>query len=169
MQFKDYAKIERWYVASGFSVFIGTIVLGVILSIVYKPILIARYLIPSASVLWLVILIISNKLEDKRLFLISLALIMVLCISGLGNVIMTEDTLTDKGKYNMKAFDEINSNNDSIVIFSTPTSMNHFESFISPHQKFYVAKFDGLMESAMISCMTRLNLMNCPVKRSVMF
>ena len=43
---------ENYYLLSGIGVFVGTLAVGSILSLVFKPILVARYLLPASAVLW---------------------------------------------------------------------------------------------------------------------
>lgn len=130
-QSNDYIQIDKWLIVSGFTVFIGTIVLGVVLSLVFKPILIARYLMPSASILWLVVVILISKLKNDKLFFISLILIILLCISGVSSIFSTtEGVISHFNEYD-KVLDEINSDNGSVVIFSNAVSMNHFRYFLN--------------------------------------
>ena len=74
-QLKEKYTLDNFYLLTGVGVYVGTIVLAVILSLAFKPILLARYLMPAAVVLWLTISILINKIEDKRIMLYSFAII----------------------------------------------------------------------------------------------
>ena len=68
---------ERFLVLSGAGVYLGTILLSIIISVVFKPILMVRYLLPATAVMWLAISIIFAKIKNRRMFMISAALIAV--------------------------------------------------------------------------------------------
>lgn len=79
--------INKTYILMGMGVYVFTIVLSFIVEMVYKPILVTRYLLPAAAVLWLVISIMIGKIENKKAFIFSFACILLILISGLGATI----------------------------------------------------------------------------------
>lgn len=105
-----------FYIASGFLLYIGTIVLAVVISIVFKPIFIVRYLLPVTAVLWLVISISINKIRTKKLLIVSSILIFILLIAGTSDVISNTGTLFDNGMAQQDVFDKIAQDNNSVVI-----------------------------------------------------
>ena len=111
------------YLLMGVSVFFGTLLAGVILSVGYRPILLTRYLLPSIGVFWLCLSIKFTKLELKNSTI--LMIILLIAVVGAFNVYhevqdiqhMNDDTIKEA-----KVLDKIN-NNDSIVLYD---STNHY-------------------------------------------
>lgn len=114
----DSSDEDRFYILSGIIVFILTILIGIILSLILKPMLHIRFLIPACAVLWLAISIMVNKINRDRFFLISFALIVLLIIAGVGNMITAE--------HYTGVIDEITQDDSSIVILTNPKSMIYF-------------------------------------------
>ena len=56
---KEDSPKERYFILSGFLLYFLTIFLGTFLSIIYKPILIQRYLIPSSAIIWFTLIVCS--------------------------------------------------------------------------------------------------------------
>lgn len=102
----------------GLLTFIGTIIIGTVVSVVFKPVLYHNYLLPAAGVLWLSISIIVPKINNKKRILPILILILLI---GEVNV-YKECSLSldeyDNTLYEQNLLDSIN-NNDSVVIFKT--------------------------------------------------
>lgn len=119
------------------STFIGTLLIGYLLSVFYKPILIGRYLLPAAGVFWLGISIKLGNLKSKN----SVILIIILLIAMVGalNVYHQMDEISDSDKLpEYKILDEIN-NNDTIIIYD---SDNHYVRTHNNFNKVY-KQFDG--------------------------
>lgn len=140
-QYKHFEDIDTWYIVTGFGVFIGTIVIGAILSVIYKPVLIVRYLIPSTAILWFVLSILVSKIEDKKLFIISIALILVLCVSGISTLISHNEELIEWGDEQMTVFDQINKDENALVVFSNPTALADFSPFLN-ESEIYIKNFN---------------------------
>lgn len=117
---KDYGFNEKYFILSGFLLFFLTILIAIILSIVYKPIIIKRYLIPSSAILWFAIIILIDKIDEKKLLAISLVLILIFSVSGLFAIMDTTNDLYDQGYEDAKFFNEIN-DKENIVISDSGT------------------------------------------------
>ena len=117
---------DYFYILSGIGVYLGTIILGIIISVIFKPILVVRYLLPAAAVLWLTISIVLSKMEDKKMFLISLALIILLLISGIATLVTTNDSIYKKGIEQKEILDNITQDNNSIVIVKSQHMIMYF-------------------------------------------
>lgn len=143
-QSKSLDNVDKWYIGSGFGIFIGTIIIGVILSEIYKPILITRYLIPSISIFWFVVSILISKIKDKKLFVISIILIGLLCISGINSLIVSNESLINWGSELNNTLDEINSEEGTIVVLSNPTSLAYFAPFLD-NSSIYIPVFDSYL------------------------
>ena len=107
----------------GVFVFIGTLTVGILFSVFYKPILLDRYLIPSIGVFWLAVSIKLGSLDLKK----TMVLLIILMIAAVGayNVyheIQDIQKMTEKTVNETKVLESIN-NNNSIVIFDTD---NHY-------------------------------------------
>ena len=115
-RYKDIGDCDNYWLLSGFSIFIGTILVGTILSVTYKPILITRYLIPSAGIVWLSISVLISKIEDKRILLISAVLILILCISGVNDIIISDENMIHRGNEYDDVLSSVNDDADIIII-----------------------------------------------------
>ena len=125
-QLKEKYTLDNFYILTGVGVYVGTIVLAVILSLAFKPILLARYLMPAAVVLWLTISILINKIEDKRIMLYSFAIICLLLISGVGHMVSTNFTVYNEGMTKENIFNEILNDENASVILARPNGVMYF-------------------------------------------
>ncbi|MBQ6099365.1 MAG: hypothetical protein IJL02_05825 [Methanobrevibacter sp.] len=116
---KDWDDLTRFYILTGLGVYIGTIIIAVGISIVYKPILRIRYLLPAAAVMWLALSICLTKIKDKKRFYISTALIVFLLLSGAVNVLDTNKTFYDDGIVQQEIFDQLSQ--DNAVVIARPS------------------------------------------------
>ena len=125
-QLKEKHTVDNFYLLTGLGVYIGTILLALIVSITFKPILLARYLIPAAVVLWLTISILISKIEDKKIMLYSFALLCLLLIAGTGNMISTNFTLYNEGMAKENVFNEILHDENSSLVLARPNGVIYF-------------------------------------------
>lgn len=128
-ELKNIDKKDHFFILSGFGIYLGTIVLGITISFLFRPIIDDRYLMPGAALLWLVTSIILSKIENKKLFLISLVLISILLISGVANTINTYDADYHNGLIRNEIFDNITQDNNSMLIISTNNDSLYFLSY----------------------------------------
>ena len=126
---KNMEKKDKFILSSGFGVYLGTIALGIAISMVFTPIMDARYIMPAAGVLWLTLSIILSKIEDMKLFFIAFALIVILLISGIGNTIQTYEKDYHNGIIQKEYFDNITQDNNSVLIVPTRDDMCYFLSY----------------------------------------
>ena len=111
------------YLLMGISVFIGTLLLGLILSLLYKPILLDRYLLPSISIFWLCFSIKLGNLKFKNSTI--LIIVLLITIVGAFNVYHEINEIIDLADHTIqeeKVLLRIN-NNDSVIIYDTD---NHY-------------------------------------------
>ena len=120
---KEDSPEERYFVLSGFLLYFLTIFLGMFLSVVYKPILIQRYLIPSSVIIWFTLIVLIDKIRDGKLLLVSLVLILILSVNGVSVIAETSNDLYSMGYDDAKFFSEIN-NGKNIVVVDTCTLLN---------------------------------------------
>lgn len=116
---------ENEFPLLGFLVFLGTLVFGVVVSMVFKPILVDRYLLPSIGLVWLGFSVFISKYDFKKVIL---PLVIVLLVIGAFNIY--EQTLEiDKNHdalvKNQEFLESIN-NNDSVVIIDGMVKYVHF-------------------------------------------
>lgn len=107
---------DNFYIFCGIFVYLGTIVIGSLVSILFKPILIVRYLLISSGVLWFVISIMINKIENKKEFLISFILVLILLLSGTGQMISSNNELAHY--HLISYFDQIDQDDNSMLIIA---------------------------------------------------
>lgn len=141
-QYKNFEKNENYLVLSGICIFIGTLLIGSALSIVYKPILLSRYLIPSAVVLWFSISILVGKIKNDKILLISIVLIIFLCISGINDMVDNNEYLLKTGTGNEKILNDVNNNAD-IIIINSGMGVMEFGDYLN-NVEIYTTKFGGI-------------------------
>ena len=129
MESKNIEKKDNFIISSGIGVYLGTIALGIAISMLFTPIMDARYIMPAAGVLWLTLSIFLSKIKDRKLFFITLALIVILLISGIGNTVHTYEKDYHNGIIQKEYFDNITQDNNSILIISTRDDMCYFLSY----------------------------------------
>ena len=128
-------EIDDEYLLIGILTYIFANLIGIIVSVTFKPILIIRYVIPVSSIIWILISIYVPKLEVKE-FVILLALIIL--IAGAMNVTIQMDEVyqyhnqTDSA---LNFFSQIN-NDHSIVIFDGMQKYVRFFDEVSNAQTF---------------------------------
>ena len=123
---KNLDEKDQFIILSGIGVYVGTILISVIISVVFKPILMVRYLMPAAAVLWLTVSIIMSKIEDRKMFLISFVLICLLLITGIATTITTNDTVYQHGIIQKEILDNITKDNNSMVIVTQQNMIMYF-------------------------------------------
>lgn len=119
-QGKNEDERNRFEILSGIRIYLGTIILAVIFSVAFRPILVIRYLIPVSAILWLCISIILTKIEDKRMFLISFALVILLLVNGIAATVSINDDLYKNGLIQKETLDNITQDSNSILIVNNP-------------------------------------------------
>lgn len=117
---------NRFMDLSGIMIYLGTILLAIIVTVVFRPILVIRYLIPASAILWLGISIILTKIEDNRMFLISFALIVILLISGVAATISFNAEIYGNGVSQKEVIDSITQDSNSTLIVNNPHLVMYF-------------------------------------------
>ena len=126
---KDAGEKECFLILSGARVYIGTILLAVIFSIVFKPILMPRYLLPAAAVMWLTISIIFAKIKSREMFMISASLIALLLVIGLTTTISTNDYFYNSGVHQKEILENITNDPNSMLIINNQNMIMYFLSY----------------------------------------
>ncbi len=148
-QLKEKYTVDNFYLLTGLGVYVGTILIALIVSLTYKPVLLARYLIPAAAVLWLSISILINKIEDKKIMMYSFALVCLLLIVGTGYMISTNFTMYDEGMAKENLFNEITQDENASLILARPNGVIYFLDFSDRVDTYcikYTYVFDKTME-----------------------
>ncbi len=138
-KFKETKSKNDAYLLIGFTAFVGTIFLGFLASIVYKPILYDRYILHAIGILWLAI---SIKICQLKLNKTHLLLIIIL-ISVVGAFNVYHEVNEIKGMHKTlidetKLFSGIN-NNNTVIIYDTD---NHYVRTHTELDKVY-KQFNG--------------------------
>lgn len=126
---ENLSKKEQFTDLSGIGVYFGTIILVIVISYVFKPILVIRYLLPATAVLWLTISIILGKIEDKKMFIISMVLISLLLISGIVTITTSIDPLYQTGMNQKEIIENITENNNTMVMVMGNDAIMYFINF----------------------------------------
>lgn len=117
---------DNFYILSGFGVFFGTVILTLLISVVFKPILVVRYLMPAAAVLWFAVSILISKIENRKLFLYAFALMGLLLIAGVGHTVSFNMESYDAAMAKENVFNEIIQDNNSVLILTKPNTIMYF-------------------------------------------
>lgn len=125
------------YAISGFLIPIGTIGIGIIVSIIIRPVFIDRYMICSLGCLWLsVAIMLGNYISKKSFFLFVSILSIIICICNTKTLIEKE-IIYNKQHINLKNnIDNIN-NNDNIFVFDS-NQLQRVISYYYPNKDTYV-------------------------------
>ena len=123
-------KKESIYLLIGIGVFLGTIAVSLILTFTFRPILVVRYLVPSAAVVWFSYSIIIGKLQDnKKIVTLLLALVLLLGCCGVfyneGEIAYANHTISE----DQRLFNQMNTN-DSVVIIMGNINLLQFEDHL---------------------------------------
>ena len=123
-------KKESIYLLIGMGVFLGTITVSLILTFTFRPILVVRYLVPSAAVVWFSYSIIIGKLQDnKKIVTLLLALVLLLGCCGVfyneGEIAYANHTISE----DQRLFNQMNTN-DSVVIIMGNINLLQFEDHL---------------------------------------
>ena len=123
-------KKESIYLLIGLGVFLGTITVSLILTFTFRPILVVRYLVPSAALVWFSYSIIIGKLQDnKKIVTLLLVLVLLLGSCGVfyneGEIAYANHTISE----DQRLFNQMN-NNDSVVIIMGNINLLQFEDFL---------------------------------------
>ncbi|MBE6506240.1 MAG: hypothetical protein E7Z73_11025 [Methanobrevibacter millerae] len=150
-RFRDIDETDRFYIISGIIAYFGTIVIGTAVSIIFKPILVDRYLLPSAAILWFVISIWAGKVEAKKEFLITFGLILLLLAAGISQLGSCNDFWLTNNWNKEAFFDQVANDNSSIVINHPSNRMFYMEYgnttemyLLNPPDKLYGYKLSEL-------------------------
>ena len=122
-----YRKYDDWgddnlYILSGVIAFAGTICIGVAVSLIMHPILIARYLMPAGALLWFSIAILIGKIENRKVFTVAMIIFLLLACAGLYNVVESTNDAYSSGLKEAKLINTIDGE-DNIVIFNAGTGL----------------------------------------------
>ena len=128
---------EDYYVLTGVMTFIGTVVITAIVSVLFKPVLIPRILVPAAAVFWFSFSILISKLEFNKTVLLVTLIIVVIGAAGVISQVNDISKLNDETIALQEFLSEIN-NNDSIVIFDSSTKYFRFFEELNNTQQYYV-------------------------------
>ena len=141
-RYLDSKEAEDYFLLSGALVFIGTVIITIIVSVMFKPVHSNRYLLPAAGVFWMSFSLALSKIDkDKILILITIALII---IGGVGvikeanNISKSYDQTVD----NMDRLSDMNSN-DTIVIFYGLQKYMRFYGELNNTQHYYVLSINN--------------------------
>jgi hypothetical protein len=116
---KNYIKskdTDDEYYLIGILAFALTIIAGTAASIVFKPILIVRYVLPATAMVWIVISIYISKLDIKKVAILLSILVLVIGAANIAYQMQDVHDLHDSMVKDMEFLKSIN-NNDTIVVY----------------------------------------------------
>ena len=139
----DINKTDKFYILCGIGVYVGTILIGTMASVILKPLLINRYLLPAAAVLWFTMSFMVSKINNKRRFIISFGLILLLLVAGTGHMISSHDTWINRNMDRDTIFNEVIKDNNTIIINDAVNKMFYLE-YANSSNMYIVNKSYGL-------------------------
>ena len=132
--------LENYYILYGSLAFIVTLLITIVLSYVYKPILRYRYLLPSIAIFWFAVSIYIDKIDNKKIYTISVLLILIL---GCFGIISNNDSFNiyyNEGIANEKIFNEMNMDNTSVFCISNYASVE-FGTYLNSDHIYSTSKY----------------------------
>ena len=132
---------ENYFILSGITVFIATLLIGSILSIIYKPILFGRYLIPASGVFWFAISILVGKIKNRHILILSLILIMLLSAFAINETINSNEKILENGLEYKEILSDVNDDAD-IVISNSYIGILEFADFLK-NTKLYTSEMNN--------------------------
>lgn len=121
---------ENYYMISGFFVFFGTIFISIVISFVYEPIILSRYLTPVASIIWLSIAILIGKIDKEKIFMISLIFLVLFGVAGFADINAQSSHLYEFGTNCQIMFDDINNDPNAILIYNGGVGILDYATFL---------------------------------------
>ncbi len=134
-KYKDGKKEENFYIFTGIFIFIGTLLIGTIVSLISQPILYDRYLLPSIGVLWFTFAVLIGKIQNKKKLTIILILILILTIGAISTNINTCSDLQDTGIKEHDLFKKIDKE-DNIIIHNWDRTAMEFENILKKPKQY---------------------------------
>lgn len=124
LQYKKSPK-ENEFILLGFLIFVGTILVGVVVSAIFKPILVVRYLLPAAAVVLLSISILITKFDFKKVIIPA---VILLLLFGAFNVYSQIDEISHNHEklVDSQAFLDSINNDHSVVVITSKVKLVHF-------------------------------------------
>lgn len=126
----------------GLLTFILSVLIALVVSLLYKPILVVRYIVPLMGIIWVAFSIYITKIETKKLVV---PLVLILMIVGFVNVgvqmqeVYTEHIATNEA---MDFLSDINSNH-TIVVYEGMQKYMRFSGFLDNTTGFVCYKLNG--------------------------
>jgi len=138
-------RLDIKFASIGIGIFLLTIILGVLISLLFKPIIVVRYLIPCLAIVWLSFSIIIGKIKDNRILIPLLIIIVILASVSITDNINTVAKHENQEMEDQKLISQINTN-DSIVIFYNSINFIMFEDHLNNAQT-YTIHYESLKNS----------------------
>ena len=116
---------ENEFILFGFLIFIGTILCATFASLLFKPMLMVRYLLPAAAVVLLSFSIFISRFDLKKVII---PVVIIILLFGAVNLYGQIDEISknhEKLIKDQEFLDSLN-NNDSVVIISSRVKLVHF-------------------------------------------
>ena len=132
---------ERFIALSGAGVYLGTIILSILISVVFKSVFMLKYLLPATAVMWLAISIVLGRIKNRKMFMISAALIAVLLIVGIATTFATNDEMYKNGVQQKQILDNITNNPNSMLIIPSQNIIMYFLDY-ADHSDIYFINVD---------------------------
>lgn len=148
---------DDYYILSGVFVFIGTVVLSIVVSLLFKPILLPRILVPAAGIFWLAFSILMSRFTFNKSMILVTLLILVIGCAGIANQYSEISDAYGKTVEIQNLLDDMN-NNNTIVIFDMMTKYVRFFDELNETQQFYKFTIDN--KTYRPDYITTLNLPN---------
>lgn len=133
---------KNFYLLMGMSVFITTLALAIVISLVFKPIILERYFVPSIALVWLSISILMSEIDFKKL---ALPIIIVVLLFGAYNIMDEISVIDENYNKTLETYEFLDSidNNNSIVIIDGMQKYMRFDNEINNATKFYAYQMNN--------------------------
>lgn len=100
---------------------VGTVLVGIVASIIIRPVFVERYMVPSLGTLWFAFCISLALIKDKEYRYFIFLLSLVFCINHVSNFVISEDTAKIESERLITALKE---EDNSIYVFENARARN---------------------------------------------
>ena len=132
---KDTRSIDTIYTGIGLISFYLSIIFGIIIVSLAFNIFTLRYLVPVGSIFWFAVCILVGKIENKKLLIISLIAIFIICIVGVSQTLDSTNELYTSGTDAIELLNSLN-NKDTIIVYTQEFHYINFHNYLNETREY---------------------------------
>ena len=133
---------ESRYLSIGLITILLTMIIAIVVSLTFKPIIRPRYLVPVSVLLWFAISVMIPKFDFKKVVIPILILFLIVGAVNIGEEMGTVYSEHERTVMDLNNLSQIN-NNNSIVVFDGMQKFVRFNDYLNQTDKYYVYSVNG--------------------------